>query len=101
LAAFDNNVPFYAAVPMSSFDWSIEDGIKGIEIEERDGDEVKYIEGLCEGEIKKVLLTPIDSKAINYGFDVTPARLITGIITERGISNANKESILAMFPEKI
>ena len=100
LAAFDNNVPFYAAVPMSSFDWTIEDGIKGIEIEERDGDEVKYIEGLCEGEIKKVLLTPANSKVINYGFDVTPARLITGIITERGICNANKETILAMFPEK-
>ena len=100
LAAYDNKVPFYAAVPMSSFDWTIEDGINGIEIEERDGDEVKYIEGLCEGEIKKVLLTPIDSKALNYGFDVTPARLVTGIITERGICYANKESILELFPEK-
>ena len=59
-----------------------------------------FVSRLCEGEIKKVLLTPVNSKAINYGFDVTPARLITGIITERGICNANKESILAMFPEK-
>jgi methylthioribose-1-phosphate isomerase len=100
LAANDNNIPFYAALPSSSIDWQMEDGLKEIVIEERNGDEVKYIEGLCEGEIKKVLLTPVNSKAANYAFDVTPARLITGIITERGICQANKESILNLFPEK-
>lgn len=100
LAANDNNIPFYAALPSSSIDWQMEDGLKEIVIEERNGDEVKYIEGLCEGEIKRVLLTPGDSKAANYAFDVTPARLVTGIITERGICKANKESILNLFPEK-
>ncbi len=100
LAAHDNNIPFYAALPSSSIDWQMEDGLKEIVIEERNGDEVKYIEGLCDGEIKKVLLTPDNSKAANYGFDVTPARLITGIITERGICKPNKKSILDLFPEK-
>ena len=100
LAAHDNNIPFYAALPSSSIDWQMEDGLKEIVIEERNGDEVKYIEGLCDGQIKKVLLTPDTSKAANYGFDVTPARLITGIITERGICEPNKKSILNLFPEK-
>jgi len=100
LAANDNNIPFYAALPSSSIDWQMEDGLKEIVIEERNGDEVKYIEGLCDGEIKKVLLTPGNSKVANYGFDVTPARLVTGIITERGVCKANKESILKLFPEK-
>ena len=100
LAAKDNNIPFYAALPSSSIDWTIEDGLKEIEIEKRNADEVKYIEGLCDGEIKKVLLTPENSNAANYGFDVTPARLITGIITERGICEANKNSILNLFPER-
>jgi methylthioribose-1-phosphate isomerase len=100
LAAHDNNIPFYAALPSSSIDWQMEDGLKEIIIEERNGDEVKYIEGLCDGEIKKVLLTPENSKAANYAFDVTPARLITGIITERGICEPNKQSILNLFPER-
>lgn len=100
LAAKDNNIPFYVALPSSSIDWQMNDGIKEMIIEERNGDEVKYIEGLCDGEIKKVLLTPENSNAANYGFDVTPARLITGIITERGICEANKNSILNLFPER-
>lgn len=100
LAAKDNNVPFYVALPMSSFDWEIKDGLQQIEIEERDADEVKFIEGLCEGEIKKVLLTPESTPSKNYGFDVTPARLVTGLITERGICEANEESILKLYPEK-
>ena len=100
LAAKDNHVPFYVALPSSTIDWKIEDGIKEIPIEERGDDEVKYIEGLCEGEIKKVLLTPANSNATNYGFDVTPAKLITGLITERGICKPNKKSILKLFPEK-
>ena len=100
LAAKDNHVPFYVALPSSTIDWTMEDGIKEIPVEERSSDEVKYIEGLCDGEIKKVLLTPENSNAANYGFDVTPARLITGIITERGICEPNKKSILNLFPEK-
>ena len=100
LAAKDNDIPFYAALPSSSIDWEMTDGIKEMIIEERNGDEVKYIEGLCDGEIKKVLLTPENSHAVNYGFDVTPSRLITGIITERGICEANKNSILNLFPER-
>jgi len=100
LAAKDNDIPFYVALPSSTIDWQMQDGIKEIPIEERGADEVKYIEGLCDGEIKKVLLTPKNSNAANYAFDVTPARLITGIITERGICKPNKDSILSMFPEK-
>ena len=100
LAAFDNKIPFYVALPSSSFDWNIKDGIKEIPIEKRDADEVKYVSGLCDGEIKKVLITPQDSKAINLGFDVTPSRMITGLITERGICKANEKDILNLFPEK-
>jgi methylthioribose-1-phosphate isomerase len=100
LAAKDNNVPFYVALPMSSFDWELKDGLQQIEIEERDADEVRFIEGLCEGEIKKVLLTPESTPSKNYGFDVTPARLVTGLITERGICEANEQSILKLYPEK-
>jgi methylthioribose-1-phosphate isomerase len=100
LAAFDNHIPFYVALPSSSFDWQITDGVKEIKIEERTSDEVKYIEGLCEGEIKKVLVTPEKSPAANYGFDVTPARLITGLITEWGICKADEQSILQLFPQK-
>ena len=100
LAAKDNGVPFYVALPSSSFDWKIEDGCQEIEIEERNPDELKYMEGLCDGEIKKISLTPEGSPALNIGFDVTPARLITGLITERGICRADKESILQLFPEK-
>ena len=100
LAAHDNNIPFYAALPGTTFDWEIEDGVKEIIIEERSGDEIKYIHGLCDGEVKKVLLTCVKANTANYGFDVTPARLITGIITERGICQPNKNSILNLFPEK-
>ena len=100
LAAKDNNIPFYVTLPSSTFDWTIRDGIKDILIEKRDSDEVRYIQGLCEGKIKKVLLTPEQSPAANYAFDVTPARLVTGLITERGICAANKESILNLYPEQ-
>lgn len=100
LAAFDNHIPFYIALPSSTFDWRLRDGVSEIPIEERSGEEVKYVHGLCENEIKKVLITPIDSPVINYGFDVTPARLISGLITERGICKATEEDILNTFPEK-
>jgi methylthioribose-1-phosphate isomerase len=101
LAAHDNGIPFYVALPSSTFDWDIHDGIKDIQIEERNSDEVRYIYGLCDDVIKKVLITPLDSPASNYGFDVTPARLITGLITERGICDANEEEIRKMFREKV
>ena len=85
LAAFDNHIPFYAAVPVSSFDMTINSGLKEIPIEERTPDEVDYISGLYKNKIIKVRLTPENSKSANFGFDITPARLVTGLITERGI----------------
>ena len=99
LAAKDNNIPFYVALPSTTFDWEMKDGLKEISIEQRGEREVKYIEGLIDGKIKEVLLTPKESRCVNYAFDVTPARLVTGLITERGICEANEQSILAMFPE--
>lgn len=99
LAAKDNNIPFYVALPSSSFDWKIKDGVKEIPIEQRGDEEVKYAQGSLDGQIKKVLLTPKDSPAANFAFDVTPSRLITGLITERGICKADEESILNLFPE--
>ncbi|MFH1439867.1 MAG: S-methyl-5-thioribose-1-phosphate isomerase [Candidatus Woesearchaeota archaeon] len=105
LAAYDNNVPFYVALPSSTFDWTIKDGVNDIPIEQRGAEEVKYITGLChaskvpEGELLTVLLTPKDSPADNYAFDVTPSRLVTGLITEKGICKANEDDILRMYPE--
>ena len=93
LAAKDNGVPFYVGAPSSSIDFSLNDGLKEIPIEERGAEEVKNIQGLHEDELKKVLLTPAESPAANFAFDVTPARLITGLITEKGICAANKKSL--------
>lgn len=101
LAANDNAIPFYVALPSPTIDWDIDDGINQIPIEMRGADEVKYIEGLGDdGEIRRVLLTPEGSNAANYAFDVTPARLVTALITERGICRANREAICSLFPEK-
>jgi methylthioribose-1-phosphate isomerase len=100
LAAFDNHVPFYAALPGSTIDWSLKEGGRDTPIEERDGNELRFIEGLFEGRPVEVEIYNPGTQAVNYGFDVTPARLISGIITERGISNANKKSIFTLFPEK-
>lgn len=100
LAAHDNGVPFYTALPSSSFDWVMRDGVKEVPIEERGGEEVRYIQGLHEGVIKSVLLPPEDSPAVNFAFDVTPARLVTGLITERGICAASEAGVLGLFPEK-
>ncbi|MFO7888065.1 MAG: S-methyl-5-thioribose-1-phosphate isomerase [Eubacteriales bacterium] len=97
LAAHDNGIPFYAALPSSTIDWEISDGLKDIPIEERDGKEVKYIQGLSKGKITKVLLTPKESKAKNFGFDVTPSKYVSGIITERGICEANESSIKKLY----
>jgi methylthioribose-1-phosphate isomerase len=100
LAASDNGIPFYVALPSSSFDWELRDGVKEIPIEERGATEVKFIQGLYKGETVEILLTPEDSPAANYAFDVTPARLVTGLITERGICAANERSILDLYPER-
>lgn len=99
LAAHDNQVPFYVALPSSTIDWNLRDGVKEIPIEERSGQEVKHIRGLENGTLKEVLLTPADSPVLNYGFDVTPARLVTGLITERGVCEASEAGLLALYPE--
>lgn len=100
LAAKDNDIPFYVALPSSTFDWNITDGIADIPIEERDPDEIRYVQGLCNGEIEKVLVPPETSRAVNHAFDVTPARLVTGFITERGVCRATEPDIMSLFPEK-
>ncbi|MGZ5282337.1 MAG: S-methyl-5-thioribose-1-phosphate isomerase [Bacteroidia bacterium] len=100
LAAADNNIPFYVALPSSTIDWEMRDGVKEIPIEERDQDEVKFIQGWTDGKMQRVQLTPTDSPASNYGFDVTPARLITGLITEKGICTATEEGLLSLFPHR-
>ncbi|MGD8833312.1 MAG: S-methyl-5-thioribose-1-phosphate isomerase [Desulfobacteraceae bacterium] len=100
LAAKDNAVPFYVALPSSTFDWQLRDGLKEIPIEERDPDEVRFTSGLTLTGIDHVLVTPKESPAGNYAFDVTPARLVTGFITERGVCGANEAAVLDLFPEK-
>ena len=99
LAAKDNGVPFYVALPSSSIDWNITDGLKEIPIEERDASEVKYLMGKHKDSIGNVLICPEESPALNYAFDITPARLVTGFITERGICPASEEGLLSLFPE--
>ncbi|MDA8972330.1 S-methyl-5-thioribose-1-phosphate isomerase [bacterium] len=96
LAAKDNNIPFYVGAPTSSIDFSLKNGFE-IPIEERGEEEVKYIQGMCDGEIKKILLTPKASPAANFAFDVTPARLVTGLITEFGICKASQEELLRLY----
>jgi methylthioribose-1-phosphate isomerase len=99
LAAKDNGVPFYVALPSSSFDWTMRDGLVEIPIEERGAEEVKHADGWADGRLVEVRLMPEASPAANYGFDVTPRRLISGLITERGICDANEQSICSMFPD--
>ena len=90
LAAHDNGVPFYVALPTPTIDWVLQDGVKEIPIEQRAAEEVTHISGLCDdGQVRTVQLTPNNSRAANYGFDVTPARLVTALITERGVVAAN------------
>jgi methylthioribose-1-phosphate isomerase len=100
LAAKDNDVPFYVALPSSSFDWKLRDGLKDIPIEERSAEEVKQAEGWFEGQQVEIRVAPKESPATNYGFDVTPSHLVTGLITERGVCAANEKSIRALFPEQ-
>jgi len=100
LAARDNKIPFYVALPSSTFDWDLRDGVLEIPIENRDADEIRYVQGEDEGIIRKVLIPPADSPVANFAFDVTPARFITGFITERGICGATEHGIKKLFPEK-
>ena len=97
LAAYDNKVPFYVALPSSTIDWEIKEG-KDIPIEERNSEELSHVEGVDENnEIKKVLIYPKKSKAMNLAFDVTPAKYVTGLITEKGISIASSEGLKKLF----
>ncbi len=101
LAAKDNGVPFHVAAPASTIDWDLTDGVAQIPIEERDPREVTHVRGaLADGSIGEVLVTAPGSAAANYGFDVTPARLISGLITERGCCAASEAGILKLFPER-
>ncbi len=97
LAAHDNNIPFYVALPSSTIDWDIKDA-KDIPIEERNSEELSHVEGLDENnEIKKILIYPNKSKAMNLAFDITPAKYVTGLITERGISEASFDGLSKLF----
>lgn len=98
LAAFDNDIPFYVALPSPTIDWTLDDGRK-IPIEQRAADEVVFINGYLNNEQVSIRLAPGNSPAANPAFDVTPARLVTGLITERGICDASKEGLLSLFPE--
>ncbi len=100
LAAFDNQVPFYVALPGSTIDWDIRDGLGEIPIEERSQNEVLYVQGLHEGRVEQVRIAPTGTAAANPAFDVTPARLVTGLITERGICPASRDGLLALYPEQ-
>ena len=101
LAAHDNGVPFYAALPASTIDWSLDDGVKEIPIEERDAAEVSEMWGLCDdGAVRSVRIAPAGTAASNHAFDVTPARLVTGIVTERGVAAASREGLRRLFPEQ-
>ena len=100
LAAHDNRVPFYVALPSSTIDWRVKDGVREIPIEERSADEVTHLSGAtAEGGIATIRITPEGSPAANYAFDVTPARLVTGLITERGIAEASEMGLRKLFPE--
>lgn len=101
LAAFDNKVPFYVALPGPTIDWRMADGINGIPIEQRDSSEVTHVAGRnADGLVESVQITPDGVSACNYAFDVTPARLVTGLVTERGVCAASKAGLLGLYPEK-
>ena len=101
LAAKDNGVPFYVALPSPTIDWSIRDGLGEIPIEGRSGEEVHQIQGVDgDGALKRVRLTPEASDAANPAFDVTPAHLVTALITERGVCAASEAGLTELFPEQ-
>ncbi len=99
LAARDNEVPFYVALPSTTIDWSARDGLSEIPIEERDAREITHVRGMDGSTIREVNTVAGGSGVRNYAFDVTPARLITGLITERGICEASEEGLGRLFPE--
>ena len=97
MAAHDNNIPFYVALPSSTIDWNLKRA-KDIPIEKRSSDELSHIDGIDEsGKFKKVRIYPKKSKAMNLAFDVTPAKYITGLITEKGICKASEGELRKMF----
>ena len=94
-------MPFYVALPSPTIDWTIRDGVAEVPIEQRSGDEVSLIQGLGDdGSIRSVRVTPAGSPVANYAFDVTPSRLVTGLITERGVCAASEEGLSTLFPER-
>lgn len=99
LAAHDNNIPFYAVLPSTSIDFSISDGVSEIIVEERDPDEVTTMTGILDNSIRKIRICPENTRAANFGFDVTPARLITGIISEKGVCKAEEDEIRNMISD--
>ena len=102
VAAKDNNIPFYVALPSSTIDWRISDGLAEIPIEHRSADEVNKITGLTNNNTFETITIPLtNTPAANYVFDVTPARLVTGLITERGVVAANEKALLSLFPEVV
>ena len=101
LAARDNNIPFYVALPSPTIDFTVADGVAEIPIEERSGDEVSFMSGrAADGRIETVRIAPDGTPVANYGFDVTPARLVTGLITERGVLEASRSALAGAFPER-
>ncbi len=101
LAAHDNGVPFYVGLPSPTIDWTVEDGVAEIPIEQRGGEEVAEVRGrTADGRIESVRIIPDGSPVANYAFDVTPARLVTGLITERGVCPATRAGLRALFPEQ-
>lgn len=101
LAAKDNDVPFYVALPSPTIDWTLQDGVKEIPIEERGGEELSRMSGrLPDGTVVEVNIAPEGSAMANYGFDVTPAHLVTGLITERGVCAASAEGLRGLFPDR-
>ena len=97
LAAHDNNVPFYVALPSSTIDWDIKD-FKDIPIEERNSEELTHVEGFDKDKkLQKILIYPKKSKAMNLAFDVTPAKYVTGLITEKGVCEASSEGLEKLF----
>ena len=101
LAAHDNTVPFYVAQPHSTIDWTVSDGVKEIPIEERDQSEVTHLTGRADdGRVRRVRVVADGSSAANFAFDVTPARLVTGLVTERGVCAASEAGLLGLYPER-
>ena len=102
LAAHDNGVPFYVALPGPTIDWTIKDGIRDVPIEQRDATEVTHMTGRTQdGRIETIIICPQNSAAANFAFDVTPARLITGLITERGLAEASEAGLAGLYPENV